>query len=134
MSERVGYPTLERPGQRAFAGDKTGAVQVHRTPLQLCEQLLQPLPVHLEVDIAETFGPEGYRDADEAEGAEVPEVFDDNGIDLGELVAQLLLLSLDPYPRSSDADSLQQAGADDVAGERSRPFAGLGAMMQKQRK
>lgn len=102
--------------------------------VQRCVVTLEPLPVHIEEDVAETFGPEGYRDADETEAAEVPEVFDDSGIDLGELVAQLLLLSLDPYPRSPDAVNLQQAGADDDTGERSRPFAGLGAMMQKQRK
>lgn len=99
--------------------------------VQSCVVTLADLPAHVEEDIAETFGPAGYRLPDDTADAELPEVFDDDSIDLGELAAQLLLLSLDPYPRAPGADLAQHAGD---AGDRVRPFANLGEMLEKQRK
>jgi uncharacterized metal-binding protein YceD (DUF177 family) len=124
-------------------------VRVHRVPggplvrvdgrltadvLQRCVVTLEPLPTHIEEDFVETFGPDGYRDPEGREEMDAPEVCDDNGIDLGELAAQLLSLSLDPYPRAPEAGAPPQPGAGDDADDRRRPFAALGTMMQKQRK
>ncbi len=102
--------------------------------VQRCVVTLAPLPVHIEEDFVETFGPDGYRASDGGADTDVPEVFDDSGIDLGELAAQLLTLSLDPYPRAPDANVLQEPWAGEDAGDRRRPFAALGEMVQKQRK
>ncbi|MDH3228457.1 MAG: DUF177 domain-containing protein [Alphaproteobacteria bacterium] len=102
--------------------------------VQRCVVTLEPLPVHIEEDFAETFGPDGYRAPGGGEDTDVPEVFDDSGIDLGELAAQLLSLSLDPYPRAPGTGVLRQPGAGEDAGERRTPFAVLGELMQKQRK
>lgn len=102
--------------------------------VQRCVVTLAPLPVHIEEDFAETFGPDGYQASDGGADADMPEVLDDSGIDLGELAAQLLSLSLDPYPRTPDANVLQGPREDEDAGDRRRPFAALGEMVQKRRK
>jgi uncharacterized metal-binding protein YceD (DUF177 family) len=102
--------------------------------VQRCVVTLASLPVHIEEDFVETFGPGGYRAPDVAGDTDAPEVFDDSGIDLGELAAQLLSLSLDPYPRAPGADVLQEPRAGENAGDRRRPFAALGEMVQKRRK
>lgn len=102
--------------------------------VQRCVVTLAPLPAHIEEKIAETFGPAGYRTPDSDDEGDVPEVFDDSGIDLGELVAQLLLLSLDPYPRAAGAEVPGRTSPSGDGSERTRPFAALGAMLQKQRK
>jgi uncharacterized metal-binding protein YceD (DUF177 family) len=79
--------------------------------VQRCVVTLAPLPVHIEEVFVETFGPDGYRAPDGEADAGVPEIFDSGGIDLGELAAQHLSLSLDPYPRAPAADVLQQSRA-----------------------
>lgn len=60
--------------------------------------------------------------------AEPPEVIEGETIDLGELVAQFLSLSINPYPRSREADAL----ADQHLGETPRegPFAILAKLRQ----
>ena len=102
--------------------------------VQRCVVTLAPLPVHIEEDFAGTFGPDGYRAPDGGDDTEVPEVFDDGGIDLGEFAAQYLSLSLDPYPRAPDADVIQPPGTDEDTGDQRRPFATLGELMQRRRK
>ncbi|UCH72791.1 MAG: DUF177 domain-containing protein [Rhodospirillales bacterium] len=101
---------------------------------QRCVVTLAALPAHIEEDFVETFGPPGYRPTEESVDTDRPEVFDDNGIDLGELAAQILFVSLDPYPRAPGADAALRPyrPADDA--DRSRPFAALGEMLGKQRK
>ena len=52
---------------------------------------------------------------------------DGRGIDLVEAVAQTLVLALNPFPRSADAETvLEQAGASD--GLATGPFAALAAL------
>jgi uncharacterized metal-binding protein YceD (DUF177 family) len=102
--------------------------------VQRCVVTLAPLPAHIDEEVAETFGPPGYRAPDGDEDGDVPEVFEDSGIDVGELVAQLLLLALAPYPRAAGAGAPDRISAGEEGGDRSRPFAGLGEMMQRHRK
>jgi len=102
--------------------------------VQRCVVTLADLPAHIEEDFAETFGPAGYRAPDDDANAERPAVFDDDSVDVGELAAQLLLLSLDPYPRAPDADAVLQPEAAGDAGGRARPFADLGEILDKHRK
>ena len=102
--------------------------------VQSCVVTLAPLPVHIEEEFVEAFAPDGYRAADGGADTDVTDVLDDSGIDLGELAAQLLSLSLDPYPRAPDANVLQEPGAGEDAGDRRRPLAALGEMVQKRRK
>lgn len=101
--------------------------------VQRCVVSLEPVPAHIDKKFAETFGPPDYTIPDGEENAEIPEKFDKDGIDLGELAAQILLLSLDPYPRAPNrAAAGAMVASEEVAG-RSRPLAALGEMMGKRR-
>jgi uncharacterized metal-binding protein YceD (DUF177 family) len=60
--------------------------------------------------------------------------YEDGAIDLGEAVAQTLLLGLDPYPRSPAAEAaLREAGvkSEEEARVESSPFAALAALKGK---
>jgi uncharacterized metal-binding protein YceD (DUF177 family) len=95
------------------------------------------LPVAAEVD--EEFRiifrpqPEGGRPDEEVElsDGELDVVFySGSSVDLGEAVAETLSLSLDPYPRSPEADStLRDAGVKSEA--EAGPFATLAALKDK---
>lgn len=64
---------------------------------------------------------------------EQPDPMPDGGLNVGELVAEQLALSIDPYPRKADADLqavLRQHGIDVDAGKES-PFAALAALKTK---
>jgi hypothetical protein len=53
-------------------------------------------------------------------------------IDLGEAVAQTLGLSINPYPRSSEADiALKAAGVKDEGEHEAGPFAALAALRKQ---
>lgn len=102
--------------------------------VQRCVVTLADLPAHIEEEFAETFAPAGYRAPQDEAEADLPAVFDDDGIDVGELTAQMLLLSLDPYPRAPGADTALQPGKAGDTGDRARPFAALGEILGKRRK
>ena len=56
--------------------------------------------------------------------------YDGASVDLGEAVAETLALSLDPYPRSPDADAtLRKAGVKTEA--EAGPFGALAALKEK---
>ncbi len=55
-------------------------------------------------------------------------LLEDDGIDIGELGLQHLVLALDPYPRSLDAPL---ANSDEASAETLKPFAGLKALLAK---
>lgn len=101
--------------------------------VQGCVLTLEPVPAHVEEDFDELYAAEGYEPPVDDEDAELPEIFDGDAIDLGELAAQMLLLSLDPYPRAAGAELALKRGSDDDVSDRRRPFEGLAEML-KQRK
>lgn len=100
---------------------------------QRCVVSLVPVPDHIEQEFSETFAPDDYEPPEDMEEEDLPEVFDGDGIDIGELVAQHLALSLNPYPRAPGAQmpagprEWRESGED----ERRRPFAGLDEMLKK---
>lgn len=100
---------------------------------QRCVISLEPVAEHIDETFSETFAPEGYEPPDELEEEDLPETFESGGIDIGELAAQHLALSLDPYPRApgvevpADLRESHETGAD----ERRRPFAALDDMLKK---
>lgn len=70
---------------------------------------LEPVTSKIEEDFSALFAPQGYKpkSSKKHHGQEVMpedeiEAFDRDAIDLGELTAQYLYLSLDPYPRNQD--------------------------------
>lgn len=103
--------------------------------VQTCVVTLEPVTSHIEDRLVIRFEP-----CDEAEGGtrveaeilvdigdqENTEPLPENGIDVGEAVAECLGLALDPYPRSQEADSALDAikgGAEKQ--DRISPFAAL---------
>ncbi len=67
-------------------------------------------------------------------GEELPEMLDEGGIDLGEVVAQHLSLAIDPHPRKPNAeaaDLVEHVDRPDAGTEgASRPFADLRRRMR----
>ena len=101
--------------------------------VQNCVVTLAPLPGHVDEKFAETFAPEGYESGEDDDSDVPTEYFDGHEIDIGELAAQLLSLSLDPYPRTPDAAPGPPAGGGADTPERRKPFHGLAGMLEKRK-
>lgn len=111
---------------------------------QACVASGEPIAVTLDEPLALRFTPEpesSDADDEEDEMAESSADLEDRDlihyegghVDIGEAVAQTLLLSLDPYPRSSDADSfLREKGV--VREEDAGPFSALAALKDQLQK
>jgi hypothetical protein len=69
-----------------------------------------------------------------AEGEDSPEAIGPEGLDLGETVAQLLAMALDPYPRAPGVRMAQDQWGDDEAKEETSGgvFAQLEVLKRKQ--
>jgi uncharacterized metal-binding protein YceD (DUF177 family) len=109
--------------------------------VQTCVATLEPLPVRVEERFEMLFGPEAeYRPGQEihldAEAADPPEPFGPDGIiDVGEAVAEHLLLALDPFPRKAEAavevpKGVEKNGPDALP---NTPFAALQGLKDKLR-
>jgi uncharacterized metal-binding protein YceD (DUF177 family) len=106
--------------------------------VQACVATGEPLHAQIEVPFALIFRrqpePAGHEDEIELGEDELDVIFYDSAaIDVGEAVAETLLLNLDPYPRAPGAEeALRQAGVKSEA--EAGPFgalAGLGEMLKK---
>lgn len=100
---------------------------------QSCVVSLAPVADHIDVNFSETFSPVEYQPRDEIEEDEIIDSFDDGGIDIGELIAQHLSLSLDPYPRVESIELPDEpSGQPGCPGdEKQRPLADLGEKLRK---
>lgn len=101
--------------------------------VQRCVVTLAPVPGHIEEEFDELFAPEGYRPAEHEEEDDLPEYFDGQQIDIGEMVAQLLSLALDPYPRAADAGAFAPDAGESGRTAVRRPFEGLAEMLKKRK-
>ena len=81
---------------------------------QQCVVTLEPLPAHISEEVTAIYFPEdsrlgraGFHGEGEihpdAEGADSPETFLGDTIDVGALAEQFFGLAIDPYPRKADA-------------------------------
>ncbi|MBL8805939.1 MAG: DUF177 domain-containing protein [Rhodospirillales bacterium] len=118
---------------------------------QACVVSLVPVVQDVEADFVTLFVPAedlkplpvdeaGEIDADAIDpDAELEEALPDGPLDLGELVAQELAVSLDPYPRAAGATFQARWGAEDepeakpLPEGRTRPFADLQARLKKEK-
>jgi len=106
---------------------------------QSCVATAEPVEASLEEAFRVEFRPlpaDGRPDEEVELGeSELDVVFHEGGaVDLGEAVAQTLLLALDPYPRSPAAEAaLKQAGvkSEEEARAESSPFAALAGLKAK---
>lgn len=102
-----------RVRRRADTGWIEVAGTIRSDLIQECVVTLEPIPAHVETEIAELFveagsdegGEMGHRGRDAVDLdpiADEPEPLVDGVLDIGEIAAQALSLALDPYPRASD--------------------------------
>jgi uncharacterized metal-binding protein YceD (DUF177 family) len=129
----VAIEALAAEAQLSRGGDVAAAAGVVRAKVtQSCIATAEPVEQAIEESFRIEFRPPPDARADEEVELgedELDVVFYEGGaIDLGEAVAQTLLLGLDPYPRSPAAEAaLRQAGvkSEDDAKAESSPFAAL---------
>ena len=111
----------------------TGSLEAKVT--QACVATGEPVEAELELPFALAFRPQpeaaGPEEEIELEADELDTVFYDGGaIDVGEAVAETLLLGLDPYPRAPGADeALRKAGVKSEA--EAGPFGALAGLKDK---
>ena len=120
----------------------TGSIRAELT--QRCVVTLEPVPRTLSASISVLYAPlpaeqPGHEVEVLAEDEEA-EPLPEDGIDVGEVVAEHLALLLDPYPRHPDAPagpltySAGEDGTEEVAsdgGDAGGPFAALGQLKSK---
>jgi uncharacterized metal-binding protein YceD (DUF177 family) len=123
--------TLSRTGEEVTARGTLQAAVV-----QACVASGAPVPATLAAPFDILFRPQVAADADEEielSESEMDVVFyDQAAIDVGEAVAETLALSLDPWPRSPDAEAiLREAGVKREGEEEKGPFAALASLKDK---
>lgn len=96
--------------------------------VQRCVVTLEPVPDHVNEPFSDIFGPPGYQPGGEEEP---PDPFDDDSIDVGELVAQCLSLALEPYPRVPESETPFTLAGEDAADTGGSPFAKLAKLKKK---
>lgn len=102
---------------------------------QSCVATNVPVPETVEEEFLIEFRPQPTRTSEEDEielsEREMDVVFYDGGsVDLGEAVAETLSLSLEPYPRASDAEALLREAGVKSEGE-AGPFGTLAGLRDK---
>lgn len=113
----------------------TGAGTVVGEVTQSCVGTGEPVAARVEAPFELAFRPQpdaAARDEEiELAEAELDTIFYAGGaVDIGEAVAETLLLNLDPYPRAADSEAaLQAAGVKSEA--EAGPFAGLAGLRDK---
>ena len=139
IAERLGLPsldrleahvTLERAGERVEAKGRLRAALE-----QCCVATGEPVPEHVDEAFAITFVPEpgadGADDEVELRDEDCDVVFYEGGaIDLHAAIADTLALSINPYPRSPNAElALRDAGV--LTESEAGPFAALAKLKKR---
>lgn len=112
--------------------------------VQTCVISVLPVPASIEEEVDVRFGPAELDPVDvelSLEDEDPPEPFQDGKIDLGELAAQILSISLDPFPRAPDAALAQipatemgPGGVGWTVGTPTHPMAGLARLVSREDK
>jgi uncharacterized metal-binding protein YceD (DUF177 family) len=136
----VAVDSLTAQAELSRSGDAARAAgRLRARVTQSCVASAEPVEAEVAEDFQVDFRPlpDGDRPEEEVElgEGELDVAFYEGGaIDLGEAVAQSLLLGLDPYPRSPAAEAaLREAGvrSEDEARLEASPFAALAALKGK---
>ncbi|HST37389.1 MAG TPA: DUF177 domain-containing protein [Allosphingosinicella sp.] len=119
----------ERNGTVVGAGTVVGEVT------QSCVATGAPVEAHVAAPFELAFRPQPEGDSQDEEielaEAELDTIFYEGGaVDIGEAVAETLLLNLDPYPRAPGAESALKAAGVKSEGE-AGPFAALAGLRDK---
>lgn len=125
---------LERRARGAvrLSGNVTAQVTQH------CVATLDPVDETVDFDLDIVFRPDFEDiplDSPEFDGELDLEPLTGDSLDIGEIVAEEMAVSLNPYPRAATAPEIGPETPDPVDGDkRERPFAALGALMEKREK
>ena len=129
MAARFGFAAVARLSarlkvKRAGPGhwNVTGKLQAEVT--QLCGVTGEPVPESVDFNIEERYCRASEEGTDIDVSLDGFEPLVDGAIDLGEVVAQTLAISVNPWPRSVDAPHSFAVGES----EKEHPFAGLAAL------
>lgn len=143
LARRFGLVGIERMTAEASLTRSGEEVRAHgilsAAVVQSCVASHVPVPAEVEEEFSVVFRPHpaGVSDEEEIElsEGELDVIFYDGAaVDIGEAVAETLSLSLDPYPRSKEAEAaLREAGVKSEEEQRAEtsPFAGLAALKDK---
>lgn len=139
LARRFDLISLDRLEADYSLTQESGAIvargRVRADLAQACIATGLPVPERIDTDfilrfVAESGGSEG--DELEIDSSDCDIVgFDGQVIDMGEAVAETVALTMDPYPRSPQADAyLREAGV--LSEEQASPFAALLALKDKE--
>ncbi|MBB3764846.1 YceD family protein [Sphingomicrobium lutaoense] len=138
IADRLGLEALEHFSAHAVLHRDGEAVsaegRVKADAVQACVATGEPVPEHVDEAFAIRFIPapiEGGEEEVELDEGEMDVVFHDGArIELGDALVDTLSLSLEPYPRSPNADAeLKRAGV--LSEEEAGPFGALSALKKK---
>ncbi|TZG26072.1 YceD family protein [Sphingomonas montanisoli] len=139
LAARFGLISVDRLAAKASIGTKNGVIVAEGTidavVVQACVASGTPMPATVREPFVLKFvaatGPGTADDEIELTEADCDVVeYEGSAIDLGEAVAETMVLALDPFPRSPDADEVLKAAG--VLGEgETGPFAALKALKDK---
>jgi uncharacterized metal-binding protein YceD (DUF177 family) len=136
----VALGSLAADAELRRSGEAASAVgRLRAKVIQSCVGSGEPVEAEVAEDFRVDFRPlpadsKPDEEVELAEGELDVTFYEDGAIDLGEAVAQTLLLALDPYPRSPAAEAaLREAGvkSEEEARIESSPFAALAALKGK---
>lgn len=141
LAARFGFAALDRLEANyslTLDGDiVTAQGRITAALAQPCIATAEPVPETVDTPFIVRFIPEGSAEPEPGEELEMDAdecdtvTYTDGRIDIGEAVAETLALSVNPFPRSPDADAyLRQMGvlSEEEAQEASSPFAALKAL------
>jgi uncharacterized metal-binding protein YceD (DUF177 family) len=143
LAERFGLVAIERLSAAASLKRSGEEVRAEGTlsaaVVQSCVATGVPVPAEVDEEFSIVFRPHpvGVSPEEEIElgEGELDVIFYDGAaVDVGEAVAETLSLSLEPYPRSAEAEeALREAGVKSEEEQRaeSSPFAALAALKDK---
>ena len=141
LARRFGLLALDRLEAALMLSRSGDEISLHGTlrasVVQACAATAVPVPAELAVPFDILFRPlietKSADEEIELSESEMDVVFYDKAeIDVGEAVAETLLLNLDPYPRAPDAEEiLKAAGVKGEGEEEIGPFAALAALKDK---
>ena len=142
LARRFGLVAIERLAATLTLARKDEEIAMEGTlsakVIQACVATDEPLEAEIEAPFSLVFRPqprpEGPEEEIELGADELDVIFHDGAaIDVGEAVAETLLLSLDPYPRAPGADAaLRAAGV--KSEEEAGPFGALAGLRDKLKK
>ena len=139
LARRFGLVSIDRLAADLSLARKRGDIALNGTlsakVVQVCVATGEPLEAAIETPFDLVFRPQietaGHEEEIELAPDEMDVVFYEAGaIDLGEAVAETLLLNLDPYPRAPGAEeALRKAGV--KSEEEAGPFGALAGLRDK---